>query len=242
MPRAYCEHLAPRNTALKTEPVVDTKKLLETLTKNPAAAGALGGLAGSLLGSVLTGGKVRAGGLIKAGGLATVGYLAYQAWQRNQAQKAGEPAPASAQPGAIGATPQIPASIPAAFDLGSNAKSAAAMRVVQAMVAAAKADGVVDATERERIFDRVKQSGLSQADQDDVMRVLTQPMNVESVVGGVDSPELAAEIYAASLLAVHPASRAERAYLDMLAARLNLEPGLVAELDRGVAAAVPVNA
>lgn len=221
---------------------MDTKKILEALTKNPAAAGALGGLAGSLLGSVITGGKVRTGGLIKAGGLATVGYLAYQAWQRHQAQKAGQPVPAAAQPAAPGAPLQLPASIPDAFDLSQANKGSQALRVVQAMVAAAKADGVVDATERDRIFDRVKQAGLSQEDQDFVLKILTQPMDVETVVRGVDSPELGAEIYAASLLAVHPASRAERAYLDMLAARLNLDAGLVAELDRGVAAAVPVNA
>lgn len=226
---------------------MDTKKILETLTKNPAAAGALGGLAGSLLGNVLTGGKVRTGGLIKAGGLATVGYLAYQAWQRHQAQKAGQPAPASAQPAplataGVATVPQIPASIPDAFDLTQANKGSQALRVVQAMVAAAKADGVVDATERDRIFDRVKQAGLAQEDQDYILKLLTQPMDVEAVVRGVDSPELGAEVYAASLLAVHPASRAERAYLDMLAARLNLDAGLVAELDRGVAAAVPVNA
>jgi hypothetical protein len=35
---------------------MDTQRLIETLTRNPAAAGALGGLAGSLLGSVLTAG------------------------------------------------------------------------------------------------------------------------------------------------------------------------------------------
>jgi uncharacterized membrane protein YebE (DUF533 family) len=214
---------------------MDPRKILEALTQNPAGSGALGGLAGSLLGSVLTGGKVRAGGLVKAGGLATVGYLAYQAWQRHQAQKTGQPAPALNNV----LNPATPAALPAAFDLTSAPKSSQALRVIQAMVAAAKADGVVDNAEHERIFDRLKNAQLATEDQDYVHKLLTQPLDIETVVRGVDSPELASEIYAASMMAVHPASRAEQAYLQMLAARLNLEPGLVAELDRSVTAAVP---
>jgi uncharacterized membrane protein YebE (DUF533 family) len=203
---------------------VDTRKILDVLTKNPAAAGALGGLAGSLLGNVLTGGKLRVGGLVKVGGLATVGYLAYQAWQRHQAQRSGLPVPA------------LPASVPAAFDLESATHGAQALRVIKAMVAAAKADGVVDAAEQSKIAERIRAANLSADDQAVVTRILMAPMNLDDVIGGLDSPELATEVYAASLLAVYPANRAERAYLDMLAARLNLEPGLVAELESGVSA------
>lgn len=217
---------------------MDTKKILETLTRNPAAAGALGGLAGSLLGSVLTGGKVRAGGLVKAGGLATVGYLAYQAWQRHQAQKTGRPVPDSSAADVFRSTSNpaaaLPQTVPEAFDLESATHGEQALRVIRAMVAAAKADGVVEATERAKITDRIRSSNLSSDEQAEVTRILMEPMNVDEVVGGVDSPELAAEIYAASLLAIHPANRAERAYLEMLAARLNLEPGLVNELERAV--------
>jgi uncharacterized membrane protein YebE (DUF533 family) len=241
---------------------MDTKKLLETLTKNPAASAAMGGLAGSLLGNVLTG---RGGGggkkLVKYGGLAAIGYVAYQAWQKNQAHKAGgqtggvAPMPGAggvaggaATPAAGGlagmlqsvlgggtagagaAAPQLPAS----FDLESPANAGNALRVVQAMIAASKADGIVDAEERDRIYTKINESGLSTADRAQVEQLLAQPADVDAVVRGVTSKELATEIYAASLIACAPASRAERAYLDMLAARLNLEPGLTMELDRSV--------
>ncbi len=233
---------------------MDTKKLLETLTKNPAASAAMGGLAGSLLGNVLSG---RGGGggkkLVKYGGLAAIGYVAYQAWQKNQAQKAGGVAPmpgaggvAGGMSGATaggltgmlesvlgGSRSSVPA-LPQSFDLEAPANASNALRVVQAMIAASKADGVVDAEERDRIYTKINVSGLSTADRVQIEQLLAQPADVDSVVRGVTSPELATEIYAASLIACAPASRAERAYLDMLATRLNLEPGLTLELDRSV--------
>ena len=240
---------------------MDTKKLIEMLTQNPAAGAAMGGLAGSVLGNVLTG---RGGGggskkLLKYGGLAAIGYVAYQAWQKNQAQKAGGGVAgaagqvpsgldallgnvlgggaAGAAGAGVGATPAAarPA-LPPAFDLESGANAAAALKIVQAMIAASKADGVLDAQERERIFARVGDYGLGQAEQDEVLRLMTQPPDMDAIVRGVDSKELATEIYAAALMAISPANRAERAWLDMLAARLGLESDLTLELDRSVAA------
>lgn len=242
---------------------MDTKKLLEILTKNPAAGAAMGGLAGSLLGNVL-GGQGNRGPkkLVKYGGLAAIGYVAYQAWQKNQAQKAGGAAgggvagaagqvpsgldallgnvlgggAAGAAGAGVGATPAAarPA-LPPAFDLESGANAAAALKIVQAMIAASKADGVLDAQERERIFARVGDYGLGQAEQDEVLRLMTQPPDMDAIVRGVDSKELATEIYAAALMAISPANRAERAWLDMLAARLGLESELTLELERSVA-------
>lgn len=230
---------------------MDTKKLLEVLMQNPGAGAAAGGLAGGLLGSVLGGGK-GGGKAVKYGGLAAIGYVAYQAWRKNQAQKSGRALPAGSgglgdlfgqvlgqgQPGAAGAAigaAQRPA-LPASFDLEAPANAENALRVVRAMIAASKADGSIDVAERERIFAKVGESGLSQAEHDEVLRLLGQPADLEAIVGGVGSNELATEIYAASLLAVSPANRAERAWLDMLAARLGLEGELTLELDRSVEA------
>jgi uncharacterized membrane protein YebE (DUF533 family) len=218
----------------------------------------MGGLAGSLLGNVLGGGSGKGSKkLVKYGGLAAIGYVAYQAWQKNQAQKSGGLPQAGARSGAgpgnslesllgsvlgggaAGGAAGAPAAapqLPASFDLESGANAAGALKIVQAMIAASKADGVLDAQERERIFARVSESGLGQAEQDEVLRLMTQPADLDSIVRDVDSKELATEIYAASLMAVSPASRAERAWLDMLAARLGLEGDLTLELDRSVEA------
>lgn len=231
---------------------MDTKKLIETLTRNPGASAALGGLAGSLLGNVLSGGGGGKGGrkLVKYGGLAAIGYVAWQAWQKNQAQQAGAPGaagPVGSAAGALGAgglastlesllggNRAAAPPLPGTFDLEADANAGDALRVVQAMVAASKADGVVDAEERERIFVKVNESGLSAADRAQVEQLLTQPADLDAIVRDVASKELATEIYAASLLAVSPASRAERAWLDMLAARLGLEGGLTMEIEKTV--------
>jgi uncharacterized membrane protein YebE (DUF533 family) len=239
---------------------MDTRKLLEMLTRNPAAGAAMGGLAGSLLGNVLGGGSGKGSKkLVKYGGLAAIGYVAYRAWQKNQAQKSGGLPQAGARSGAgpgnslesllgsvlgggaaggaaAAGAPAAAPQLPASFDLESGANAAGALKIVQAMIAASKADGVLDAQERERIFARVSESGLGQAEQDEVLRLMTQPADLDSIVRDVDSKELATEIYAASLMAVSPASRAERAWLDMLAARLGLEGDLTLELDRSVEA------
>jgi uncharacterized membrane protein YebE (DUF533 family) len=45
------------------------------------------------------------------------------------------------------------------------------------------------------------------------------------------------ELYAASLLAITPDQVAERAYLDLLAARLGLEPELAKTIERTVESA-----
>ena len=51
--------------------------------------------------------------------------------------------------------------------------------------------------------------------------------------------ETAAEIYAASLMAIDRERASEQAYLSLLAARLKLAPGLVKLLNANVEAATP---
>ena len=136
------------------------------------------------------------------------------------------------------AVAQLPA-LPSSFDLEAPANAANALRVVRAMIAASKADGSIDVAEREKIFARVGEAGLSPAEHDEVLRLLGQPPDREAIVRFFFNDTAATEIYAASLLAVSPANRAERAWLDMLAARLGLEGELTLELDRSVEALVP---
>ncbi len=208
---------------------VDPQKIIAALLNNPAAGGAVGGLAGSLLGGLLTGkggGKKLAKTAVQAGGLALVGTIAWKAWQQYQA----------GQGRGAGPAPGPGAAVPAAFDLVNQ--GGAALAVLRAMVAAARADGVVEPVERARILDRLQAAALPPGEQQYVLDLLDRPLDLEAVVRGVDAPELAAEVYAASALAVHPASRAERSYLDLLGARLGLDPALAAELDRGVTGAL----
>jgi uncharacterized membrane protein YebE (DUF533 family) len=61
-----------------------------------------------------------------------------------------------------------------------------------------------------------------------------RPVDLDTIANGADSREVAAEIYLTSLLAIDVDTAADKSYLAMLAARLNLPPGLVSELHRQV--------
>ena len=105
------------------------------------------------------------------------------------------------------------------------------------MIAAAKADGQVDADEQKHIFERFNTLPLDQNDKAFVFDELSAPMGFNRVVADAKTPEIAAELYAASLVAIDADTPAEKAYLQMLAARLNLPPDLLAHLHAAAGAA-----
>ena len=99
------------------------------------------------------------------------------------------------------------------------------------MVAAAKADGHIDAQEQQRLFSEVERLGLDAEAKATVFELLSQPADLNALTGAVATPEQAAEVYLASRLAMEPDHPAERAYLDALALRLKLPAELRGHLD-----------
>lgn len=198
-----------------------------------AGGGALaGGLAALLLGSK-TGRKI-GGEALKLGGMAAVGALAYKAYNDWQAGK--QAAPVTEAPRAP--FPMLPAPSGTPFNPSTEAgQQTLARHLLRAMIAAAKADGHVDAQEQARIFAEMDKLPLGADDKAFVMDELRAKLDVDAVAGAAATPEEAAEIYAASLLAIDVDNAAERGYLGMLAARLKLDDGLVAHLHGSVASA-----
>ena len=107
---------------------------------------AMTGVAGLAAGMLLGGGGL--GGIARVGAMAAIGGLAYQAWQNHQRGQQ--------QPG--GAAPQD-AFIPKAGD--QHGQEEVGKTLVRAMIAAAKADGQIDADEKEKIFKRLESMPLS---------------------------------------------------------------------------------
>jgi uncharacterized membrane protein YebE (DUF533 family) len=107
------------------------------------------------------------------------------------------------------------------------------------MIAAAKADGTIDNEEQARIFAQMDKMPLTADDKAFVMDELRGKFDIDAVAAAATTPEEAAEIYTASLLAIDAdnPNAAERGYLGMLAARLKLDDSLVAHLQQTVAAA-----
>ena len=197
-----------------------------------AGGGALaGGLAAILLGSK-TGRRI-GGEALKLGGMAAVGALAYKAYSDWQAGKRAAPT-ATAQP----SVPMLPAPSGTPFNPSSESgQQKLARHLLRAMIAAAKSDGHVDAQEQSRIFAEMDKLPLSADDKAFVMDELRAKLDIDAVAGAAETPEEAAEIYTASLLAIDVDNAAERGYLAMLAARLKLDDALIAHLQQTVAAA-----
>lgn len=223
------------------------------------AAGASGGngdllkgaLAGGVVGLLLGNKKARkfagktAGTALKIGGVAAVAALAYGAWKNRQGAGG---APALAAPAeTAGATHYLPAEpmlLPPPADSAfapQNAPGGAdalARGILVAMIQGAKADGHIDAAEHQRIFGHIESLALDAEAKAFVMDELAAPLDPARVAALATTPETAAELYAASLLAMTPDQPAERAYLDDLARRMKVEAGLAAEIERSVAAAL----
>jgi uncharacterized membrane protein YebE (DUF533 family) len=184
---------------------------------------AMTGAAGLAAGMLLSGGGLGklAGNAVKIGAVAAVGGLAYSAWQNYQKnQLGGSPAP----------TPAQDAFIPPASD--TSGQEELGKTLVRAMIAAAKADGRIDADEKEAIFGKLETMNLSSEEKAWVFDELSSPLDINAVVARADTPEHATEIYAASLVAITADTATERAYLDALAGKLKLDPALVAEIHK----------
>ena len=189
---------------------------------------AMTGAAGLAAGMLLSGGGLGklAGNAVKIGAVAAVGGLAYNAWQNYQRNQQGD-APA----------PREDAFIPPASD--SHAQEELGKSLVRAMIAAAKADGRVDADEKEAIFSKLETMKLSSEEKAWVFDELSSPLDINAVVARADTPEHATEIYAASLVAITADTASERAYLDALASKLKLDPALVAEIHKAAGEHAP---
>jgi uncharacterized membrane protein YebE (DUF533 family) len=209
--------------------MIDLKGLLnqvnQQLNNNPSLSGGLaGGLAGGLIAGLLGSKTARkmAGNALTYGGLAALGGLAYKAWQNHQ-----QGVPANAADEIAPATPDS-GFVPHADDLAAQA--ALGLLLLRAMIAAAKSDGQIDAAENQRIFDEINRLALSSHDKSVLLEEYARPSNLEQLVAGVATPQQASEVYAASALIIGEATLAEQQYLDDLARRLKLEPGLTQQL------------
>lgn len=181
-----------------------------------AGGGALAAGAMSLLrgkGSRAMGGKA-----LSYGGLAALGVLAYKAynnWQANQGVTG------QREPQTIDRLPESEA------EEHSQA-------ILRALVAAAKADGHVDDRERQLIEGEFSRLGTDQELSSWLSAELNKPLDPAEVARAATTPEMASEMYIASLMLVDQEHFMERAYLDELARQLKLEPGLKAELESQV--------
>ncbi|MCB1777766.1 MAG: tellurite resistance TerB family protein [Candidatus Competibacteraceae bacterium] len=185
--------------------------VLESLGSNKAVVGGLGALVGAVLG----GGGSATRGAIGGGSLAMLASLAFAAL-KNAGQQ--PPPPAALMEDR---TPQQNQRI-----------EEDAMTIVKAMINAAKADGQIDDKEVVKITGKLNENGLTDEEREFFTAEINQPLDLQGLIASArHRPELAAQIYAASLLAIEVDTDAERQYLQALASGLQLPPQSVAYIE-----------
>lgn len=177
-----------------------------------------GALGGTALGLLMGNKKGRKTGkkVVTYGGLAALGVIAYKAYgnwqQRTGNTNAVEPRTVDRLP-----PPQV--------EEHSQA-------ILRAVIGAAKADGHVDDRERELIEGEINKLTEDRELQSWFDQELRKPLDPTEIAKSATTPEMAAEMYLASLLMVDEENYMERAYLDELARQLKLDPELKTELER----------
>ena len=104
--------------------------------------------------------------------------------------------------------------------------------VLRAMLNAAKADGKLDRTEIEKILGYAKKNDMGPQVEAFLMEEMRKPIDLEGLSAKVHgNRELAAQVYAASLLAIEVDTPAEQNYMAQLAGSLNLPSQAAQQLE-----------
>lgn len=197
---------------------------LSTAAQNPAAAGGIGAVLGSLVG----GGGDSVKGALGGGALAMLGGVAMKALMSG-----GQAEGANAFSG--GDMP-LGLKVPETPDEEQALEQTAAL-VVKAMINAAKSDGEIGPKEMERIVGKLEESGMDDGTQHWVMMEMSKPLDLDAFVAEIPTREVAAEVYAASLLAIEVDTDAEREYLQQLAQATGLNPTVVQYINQSMGVA-----
>lgn len=179
---------------------------------------AAGGI-GALLGALMGGSKSTTMNSLGGGMMGLLGMMAYKALT-------------GAMSGNAGATAQVP-SAESYVQPSPQQQASDAEIILIAMIDAAKADGQVDSDELGRIMNTMKSSGIGQEGVNYVIQKLQGPMETAKIVAATKNrPELAAQVYSASLMAIDVDTDAERMYLDKLAKAMGMSQAVVQNIEQ----------
>lgn len=202
-----------------------------------------GGLSSEILkqvaGAVLGGGSPQGNAAAGAGSMAIFGGLAAQALEMAKSMMGGgQPPEGGVPPGKMDdrtaviagmRAPRTPEEQRQAMDM--------ATLTLKAMITAAKADGQVDEKEKARLLGKLQEDGVSSEEQRFVAEEMARPIDIDDLVRRVPNQQAAAQIYAASLMAIELDTDAERRYMSDLASKLGLNSQVVSYLHQAVGVA-----
>lgn len=205
--------------------------LLNSANSKTALTGLLSGAAGGAIAGSLTKSK-SAKKILKAGGLMAVGGLALKAWQsHSSAQKEA----ASGHASTLGAASSIrvPSSAQSAEGLAADPAAAIATTpeidtalILQSMIAAAHADGVLTPDEQNKIWQQAVESGLPAEELALLSEALANPLSVAELAQLTNTMEEKIEAYTAAAVVVDEGCADGQAFLNQLASQFQLPAGL----------------
>ncbi|MFK8112212.1 MAG: tellurite resistance TerB family protein [Rubripirellula sp.] len=181
--------------------------MVSGLGKGAIAGGLLALMLGTKTGRSATGKVVKYGGLAAA---AAVAYKAYEAWQTQEPEE--------------GSGMSI-------NDLDDDAAQTRGLLLVQAMIAAANADGHIDEKELKTIQGQLSELNLSEESVAMLQSEFAEPLTPVQIADQVDSTAAASEVYLLSSLVIDERNDAERDYLNQLASALRLPMELITRLE-----------
>jgi uncharacterized membrane protein YebE (DUF533 family) len=202
---------------------------METLTGNIPGGVVGGAAAGGIMALLMSNKSARkfVGKAATYGGAALLGGLAYEAYRSWQA--------GSSVPAAAAVEKRSATAVEARDSTGEKVFTPDyQLMLIEAMIAAAKANGHIDAAEQQAISSAVERLELSTQLKGLVFDLLQHPIAVNELAAGADSIEQKSEIYLASCLAIDPDHPSEQAHLEQLAQVLALPDGLAEQLQRQV--------
>ncbi len=202
-------------------------QIKDLIANNQLGAGAAAGGLGALVLGTKTG-RALAGNAIKLGALALIGGLAYKAVQNYQAGK-----PVVSGPGQIALQAAPDGS---GYEAGAVTNEAATS-YIRAMIAAAAADGRIDAEEQQRIIGGLKQAGFDAEAEEFLANELANPAKIEDLAASVATGEEAVQLFTAARIAIDLDTQEEHDFLVGLAQALELDGDLVAHIDGAARAA-----
>ena len=104
------------------------------------------------------------------------------------------------------------------------------LKLIKAMIAASRVDDHIDQAEQDRIFQAIKQLGLSAEMKAQVVDLLQQPISIAQITHGVTDMTQKSELYLVSCLAINPDHPSEKVHLDQLSQALELPAELAEQI------------
>jgi len=183
--------------------------MLDGLKKGALASALLMGLFGTKGGRKLTGAAIKIGGLAALG---TVAYKGYRNWQET-------------------GNVTTPASTPL-HQLASDTSEDRGLLLIQAMVAAANADGNIDSQEQQAIKHEILEMHLPGEMAMILENIIDSPLSADELANLVSDKTEASEVYIATRLLIGDnASDVETRYKNSLVSALDLSVDLVSALE-----------